>query len=182
MASNQHAVPCCACRHCQDELEDVKNFNFDHPDAFDTPALLECVDGLKQGRSVNVPTYDFSQHKRGTETKRVSSIQAFDSLGGPWYRASLFPSLYVSLRMVPVWQAHVRCVCFSAAAALWSEGMTTMLRFLDIYVCWQRMMWLCAAVVLQVDPAKVIILEGILVLHIPELREQCSMRIYVDTG
>jgi uridine kinase len=42
--------------------------------------------------------------------------------------------------------------------------------------------WLCAAVVLQVDPAKVIILEGILVLHIPELREQCSMRIYVDTG
>lgn len=38
----------------------------------------------------------------------------------------------------------------------------------------------CYAV--QVDPAKVIILEGILVLHIPELREQCSMRIYVDTG
>lgn len=37
-------------------------------------------------------------------------------------------------------------------------------------------------VCLQVDPAKVIILEGILVLHIPELREQCSMRIYVDTG
>lgn len=35
---------------------------------------------------------------------------------------------------------------------------------------------------MQVDPAKVIILEGILVLHIPELREQCSMRIYVDTG
>jgi uridine kinase len=34
----------------------------------------------------------------------------------------------------------------------------------------------------QVDPAKVIILEGILVLHIPELREQCSMRIFVDTG
>lgn len=38
------------------------------------------------------------------------------------------------------------------------------------------------AAVLQVDPAKVIILEGILVLHIPELREQCSMRIFVDTG
>jgi len=34
----------------------------------------------------------------------------------------------------------------------------------------------------QVEPAKVIILEGILVLHIPELREQCSMCIYVDTG
>jgi uridine kinase len=40
----------------------------------------------------------------------------------------------------------------------------------------------CATVADQVYPAKVIILEGILVLHIPELREQCSMRIYVDTG
>jgi uridine kinase len=55
----------------QAELADVKNFNFDHPDAFDTPALLECLNGLKQGRPVNVPTYDFSAHRRGTETKRV---------------------------------------------------------------------------------------------------------------
>lgn len=39
---------------------------------------------------------------------------------------------------------------------------------------------LCCAV--QVEPAKVIILEGILVLHMPELREECSMKIYVDTG
>lgn len=55
----------------QAELADVKNYNFDHPDAFDTPALLECLAQLKEGRAVDVPTYDFSQHRRGTETKRV---------------------------------------------------------------------------------------------------------------
>lgn len=60
----------CCCR--QAELADVKNFNFDHPDAFDTPALLECVVGLKEGRPVEVPSYDFSTHRRSKETKRVS--------------------------------------------------------------------------------------------------------------
>jgi hypothetical protein len=73
----------CTLLPCQAELADVKNFNFDHPDAFDTPALLECVNGLKQGCSVNVPTYDFSQHKRGTETKRVSSTKASEHSGRP---------------------------------------------------------------------------------------------------
>jgi uridine kinase len=34
----------------------------------------------------------------------------------------------------------------------------------------------------QVDPADVIILEGILVLHMQELRAHCNMLVYVDTG
>lgn len=56
----------------QGELADVKNYNFDDPQAFDTPALLHCLEGLKQGKAVDVPTYDFSNHRRGTESKRVS--------------------------------------------------------------------------------------------------------------
>jgi hypothetical protein len=35
---------------------------------------------------------------------------------------------------------------------------------------------------LQVDPADVVIVEGILVLHVPELRDILNMKIYVDTG
>jgi uridine kinase len=35
---------------------------------------------------------------------------------------------------------------------------------------------------LQVDPADVIIVEGILVLHMEELRAHCNMLVYVDTG
>lgn len=55
-----------------DELADIENYNFDHPDAFDTPVLLDCLEGLKAGKSVDIPTYDFSQHKRGTDTKKVT--------------------------------------------------------------------------------------------------------------
>jgi uridine kinase len=33
-----------------------------------------------------------------------------------------------------------------------------------------------------VDPADVVIVEGILVLHVPELRDILNMKIYVDTG
>lgn len=55
-----------------EELADVENYNFDHPDAFDTPVLLQCIEALKAGRPVEVPTYDFSNHRRGKETKKVS--------------------------------------------------------------------------------------------------------------
>ncbi|KAF8072566.1 UKL1 [Scenedesmus sp. PABB004] len=86
----------------EEELRDVANYNFDHPNAFDTPALLACLDGLKAGRAVEVPTYDFAAHRRGTETRKV-------------------------------------------------------------------------------EPADVIVVEGILVLHMEELRSQCNMNVYVDT-
>lgn len=35
---------------------------------------------------------------------------------------------------------------------------------------------------LQVEPADVIIVEGILVLHMPEVAGICNMKVYVDTG
>ncbi len=41
---------------------------------------------------------------------------------------------------------------------------------------------LLSVVHVQVDPADVVIVEGILVLHVPELREQLNMKVYVDTG
>ncbi|KAG0488167.1 hypothetical protein HPP92_006978 [Vanilla planifolia] len=41
------------------ESEHVNDYNFDHPDAFDTEQLLECMVQLKNGLSVNVPIYDF---------------------------------------------------------------------------------------------------------------------------
>jgi uridine kinase len=34
----------------------------------------------------------------------------------------------------------------------------------------------------RVDPADVIIVEGILVLHIEEIRQRLNMKVYVDTG
>ncbi|KMZ61907.1 Uridine kinase [Zostera marina] len=53
-----------------EESAHANEYNFDHPDAFDTERLLECFGKLKQGRSVNVPIYDFKNHQRCSESYR----------------------------------------------------------------------------------------------------------------
>jgi hypothetical protein len=54
-----------------EEAANVADFNFDHPDAFDTPLLLECMSKLKAGCAVEVPVYDFATHSRSSTTRRV---------------------------------------------------------------------------------------------------------------
>ena len=85
-----------------EELEDVQNYNFDHPQAFDTAEILTCLKTLRRNHSYDIPIYDFATHKRSTETRKVL-------------------------------------------------------------------------------PADVIIMEGILVLHMEEIRSMLNMKIYVDT-
>ncbi|CAN0925368.1 Uridine/cytidine kinase UKL1, chloroplastic [Linum grandiflorum] len=53
-----------------EELERVHEYNFDHPDAFDTEQLLDCVETLKSGRPYQVPIYDFKTHQRCSNTFR----------------------------------------------------------------------------------------------------------------
>ena len=45
--------------------------NFDHPDAIDNDLLVAHVAALRQGRSVDLPLYDFRNHVRRPETLRV---------------------------------------------------------------------------------------------------------------
>ncbi|CAI5463292.1 unnamed protein product, partial [Closterium sp. Yama58-4] len=85
-----------------EELDRVTEYNFDHPDAFDSEAMLETIQGLKEGRAVDIPTYCFKTHRRGTAKR-------------------------------------------------------------------------------QVNPADVVILEGILVFHDPAVRAHMNMKIFVDT-
>ena len=40
------------------------NYNFDHPDAFDFGLLIETLQRLKEGKSVEVPIYNFKTHSR----------------------------------------------------------------------------------------------------------------------
>ena len=40
------------------------NYNFDHPDAFDIELLCETLQRLKEGKSVEVPVYNFKTHSR----------------------------------------------------------------------------------------------------------------------
>ncbi|KAL0424208.1 UNVERIFIED_CONTAM: Uridine kinase-like protein 1, chloroplastic [Sesamum radiatum] len=52
------------------ELKRVHEYNFDHPDAFDTEQLLECAGKLKSGQSVHIPIYDFKTHQRCSDNFR----------------------------------------------------------------------------------------------------------------
>jgi uridine kinase len=49
----------------------ITAFNFDRPDAFDTDLIIEHLDALKDGRPIEMPTYDFVHHRRTEETVRI---------------------------------------------------------------------------------------------------------------
>ncbi|XP_029124790.1 uridine kinase-like protein 3 isoform X1 [Cajanus cajan] len=87
----------------EEELSRVQDYNFDHPEAFDTEQLLRVMDKLKRGQAVDIPKYDFKG-----------------------YKSDVFPAR-------------------------------------------------------RVNPADVIILEGILVFHDPRVRALMNMKIFVDT-
>lgn len=46
---------------------DLVNHNFDHPSALDLELLVEHLEALRAGRSVEVPVYDFVRHRRTDE-------------------------------------------------------------------------------------------------------------------
>ena len=45
--------------------------NFDHPESIDTKLFVEHVRGLREGRAIERPVYDFTKHARKTETMRL---------------------------------------------------------------------------------------------------------------
>ena len=45
--------------------------NYDHPDAFDTPLLVEHLKMLLQGKQIEKPIYDFEKHNRKDEKIKV---------------------------------------------------------------------------------------------------------------
>lgn len=49
----------------------ITAFNFDHPEAFDTDLLYNHLLALKDGKSVDIPQYDFVKHCRKTETMHI---------------------------------------------------------------------------------------------------------------
>ncbi|XP_076943389.1 uridine kinase-like protein 4 [Bidens hawaiensis] len=54
-----------------EQLQLVHEYNFDHPDAFDTEKLLSSMQTLKNGKSIDIPKYDFKSYKY-TATRRVN--------------------------------------------------------------------------------------------------------------
>jgi uridine kinase len=49
----------------------ITEFNFDHPDAFDTELICEHLRALKAGAPIRMPQYDFVHNRRRTDTVLV---------------------------------------------------------------------------------------------------------------
>lgn len=52
--------------------EERTKINFDHPDSYDSSLLVEHINALKNGQSINCPTYDFVIHNRSNITKQIN--------------------------------------------------------------------------------------------------------------
>ncbi len=52
-------------------LDERAKQNFDHPDSMDTPLLTEHVRQLREGKAIDRPVYDFTQHRRVARTVRL---------------------------------------------------------------------------------------------------------------
>ncbi len=49
----------------------LRAFNFDHPDALDTPLMVEHLRALKAAQAIELPVYDFVTHRRTSHTVRI---------------------------------------------------------------------------------------------------------------
>jgi uridine kinase len=52
-------------------LEDRAKINYDHPASLDSELLVEHLRALRDGQPVDVPIYDFANHTRRPDTRRV---------------------------------------------------------------------------------------------------------------
>src|SRR5690606_8085263 len=53
-------------------FEERLRVNYDHPNSLETDLLVQHVQQLLQGQSVETPIYDFAHFRRTQRTKRVS--------------------------------------------------------------------------------------------------------------
>ena len=57
-------------------LEERASLNYDHPDSLETDLLVQHVEALRTGQTVDVPMYDFARHARQSDTQAVSARRA----------------------------------------------------------------------------------------------------------
>ena len=56
-------------------VEERSLVNFDHPSSLETELLIEHLVQLNEGKSIELPTYDFKTHSRKVETTRIDPQQ-----------------------------------------------------------------------------------------------------------
>jgi len=80
--------------------EQLAAHNFDHPNALDNSLLVQHIRQLKSGQAVEVPVYDFVEHRRTAETvcveaRRVILLEGILLFVEPTLRALLDFKIFV---------------------------------------------------------------------------------------
>ena len=57
--------------------EERTKVNYDHPSSLETDLLIEHLKMLKEGKSIECPVYDFTQHNRSNETYTIQPSKIF---------------------------------------------------------------------------------------------------------
>jgi len=81
-------------------LEERAKINYDHPDAFDWPLLLDHLHALRDGHGAEGPLYDFATHTRRRETvflrpAKVIFLEGIMTLVDPRVRSLLDIKIFV---------------------------------------------------------------------------------------
>lgn len=113
-------------RHDDIPFPERKKLNYDHPNAFDTPLLVQHLDALRAGQAIECPTYDYTVHNRAAETlrsrrPRSSSSRASSSLPSRSC-ASGWTSSSLSIRTPMCASCGASCATCATAAATWSRS------------------------------------------------------------
>ena len=53
-------------------LEERQALNYDHPASFDTDRMIQDLEDLKAGKTINCPVYDYTVHDRLEETREIA--------------------------------------------------------------------------------------------------------------
>ncbi|MEY8352054.1 uridine kinase [Lachnospiraceae bacterium 54-53] len=53
-------------------FEERKKMNYDHPEAFETELLLKQLRLLREGKEIQCPVYDYSQHNRSGRVVKIA--------------------------------------------------------------------------------------------------------------
>lgn len=115
-------------RHDDIPFPERKKLNYDHPNAFDTPLLVQHLDALRAGQAVECPTYDYTVHNRAAETitvmpAKVIVVEGILIFAEPELRERLdmtSSSLWTRTPMCA--SCGASCATCATAAATWSRS------------------------------------------------------------
>lgn len=113
-------------RHDDIPFPERKKLNYDHPNAFDTPLLVQHLDALRAGQAIECPTYDYTVHNRAAETitvtpAKVIVVEGILIFAEPELRERLDISS-LSIRTPMCASCGASCATCATAAATWSRS------------------------------------------------------------